>query len=229
MKKSTALIASALLIISFAGCRNSSSSEPSSEKATDSFATQANTEKRTTNEIIDIAESSSNDISVDSSEHKVNAVEITLSFNRASTHASNQVAVWVEDADQKLIKTVYVSNFTSSRRGYEERENTLSHWVSAAKPENMNDEEIDAISSATLSSGSNTITWDMTDSDGNRVPDGIYTLKIEGTLYWESNILYTAIIDTNSEEKAVEVQSVRSNPEISENENMIEDVSVKCL
>ena len=153
-------------------------------------------------------------------------VEISLTFTRATTHASNQIAIWVEDEAGKLVKTIYVSDFTAARRGYKRREDALSHWVAAAAPSNMSDAEIDAVSGATPIAGRRSYFWDMTDTDGNAVPDGTYRIMVEGTLYWGSNVVYSAELSTISSEGGLEVTEIRSEPYTHENENMLSQVEV---
>ena len=54
----------------------------------------------------------------------------------------------------------------------------LSKWLAADPSGNR----VDAISSATLSSHkTHTSTWNLTDVNGNKVPDGDYTVYIEVT------------------------------------------------
>lgn len=157
----------------------------------------------------------------------ISGVEISFDFERMSTHASNQLAIWVENADGELIKTVFVTNFASARRGYRSRDMAISHWVGAANPEGMSDGQIDAISSATPSAGRLTYFWDLTDQNGDRVPDGVYTVYLEGTLYWESNVLFSVVIDMQTAEPGeLPVEMLRSEPENSENENMLKNVRI---
>jgi conjugal transfer/entry exclusion protein len=53
------------------------------------------------------------------------APELTFVFTRQSGHATNQFAVWIEDAQGQYIKTLYAANFTArggwSRRPASER------------------------------------------------------------------------------------------------------------
>ena len=154
-------------------------------------------------------------------------IEIAFDFTRGSTHATSQVAAWIQNEDGEIVKTIYVSDFTGVRRGYRQREDAVSHWVAAANPESMSDEKIDAVSSATFKSGAQKLVWDFTDDNGYIVADGIYTLKLEGTLYWTSNVVYTAKIDlTELSEGNLDFTEIRSEPDTSENANMIENVSI---
>ena len=94
----------------------------------------------------------------------------------------------------------------------------------------MSDEKIDAVSSATFKSGAQKLVWDFTDDNGYIVADGIYTLKLEGTLYWTSNVVYTAKIDlTELSEGNLDFTEIRSEPDTSENSNMIENVRISVI
>ena len=156
----------------------------------------------------------------------VSAVEVSFDFTRMSTHASNQIAIWIEDESGHIVKTVFVTNFTAGRRGYENREDALVHWVEAADPSGMSDTEVDAVSGPTPQAGHVTYLWDITDDAGNRVDDGVYRIIIEGTLYWSSSVLYTAEIDlSNATEGTLEFSATRSEPDNTQNETMLGNVA----
>lgn len=156
------------------------------------------------------------------------AVKITFDYKRSSTIASNQVALWIQDESGKLVKTIYASNFTSRGRGYKRREDSLNHWVSAANPDLLTNKEIDAVSGATLRNGKREFTWDLTDSDGNKVVAGKYFANLEGTLYWKSNVLFFTQIDVSEDGKVQvdEIEQKRSEPENHQNEDMISNVKI---
>lgn len=101
----------------------------------------------------------------------------------------------------------------------------LNHWVLTADPAAMSDNEVDAISSATPQAGSQSFEWDLNDERGNRVPDGSYFIKLEGTLYWSSNVLYMGeIVLPGTVPGELDIQIERSEPENTENVNMIQNV-----
>ena len=157
----------------------------------------------------------------------ISEVVISFDYQRGTTLASNQVAVWIENAEGELVKTLYVSDFTAARRGYESRDMTLSEWVKTAVPSDMSDDDIDAVSSATLGTGSHSFAWDLTDENGERVPDGGYTVKVEGTLYWESSILFSSQVDIGSPIFGdLTVTEIRSEPDTQENAEMIDNVRI---
>ena len=76
-------------------------------------------------------------------------IEITFTYQRGTTIASNQLAVWVEDEEGAVVKTLLVTDFTAGRRGYRNRTMSLPVWVASADPESMTNQEIDVLSAAT--------------------------------------------------------------------------------
>lgn len=117
---------------------------------------------------------------------------------------------------------MFVTDFESRSRGYREREDAIRQWVSKADPESMDDYEIDAVSSATPAGGRLSYGWDFTDEAGARVPDGVYRLVLEGTLFWSSNVRYEAVLDmANLQPGPVAVEEIRSQPDEPTNEGML--------
>lgn len=154
-------------------------------------------------------------------------VNVSFDFNRTSTIASNQTALWIENEEGKVVKTLYVSAFTAKSRGYRRREDSLNRWVYVANPDSLSNAQIDAISSATLRTGSQAFIWDLTDSNGKKVPEGKYFVKLEGTLYWKSNVLYSVQVDlADGDLRLGQVQETRSEKANSQNENMISNVKI---
>ena len=152
-------------------------------------------------------------------------VSIDFDYKSMSGFASNQIALWVENENGEIVKTIFVTDFTAGHRGYKKREQSLNHWVSIAKPDKMTDKELDAISSATPKSGAQHFTWDLTDSHGKKVSAGKYFIKLEGTLYAGSNAVYTGTIDTGKTAPGpVEVVLERSEPATAKNETMLQNV-----
>jgi rhodanese-related sulfurtransferase len=163
-------------------------------------------------------------------EKTIDGVSIDFDYMRMSGKASNQFAVWIEDTEGNVVKTIYATDFTAERRGYSNREDALSHWVKAAEPDNMDETDIDAISGATPQSGHQHFEWDLTDDEGQKVSDGKYSVKLEGTLFWSSNVIYTGIFSTEeSRVSDLEVITERSEPDSTENEKMIQNVRMTIM
>ena len=128
-------------------------------------------------------------------------VAITFDFNKQSGYASNQFAVWIEDANGQLVKTLFVTKFTASG-GYEKRPDAIPVWVERSGV--AQDSAQDATSGATPKSGSLRYVWDLTDENGARVANGTYTFYVEGTLRWKNHVLFSGDIDLNGEAVSAE-------------------------
>lgn len=118
-------------------------------------------------------------------------VFITFDFQKQQGYASNQFAVWVEDVDGNLVKTLYVTKFTA-KGGFEQRPDAIPVWVERAGIAQGG--EIDAVTGATPKSGNVSIVWDLTNESGVRVADGTYRYFVEGTLRWKNHVLFTGEI-----------------------------------
>ncbi|HWQ61586.1 MAG TPA: DUF2271 domain-containing protein [Negativicutes bacterium] len=120
-------------------------------------------------------------------------VTISYDLHRIPSIASNQLAVWIETADGAFVKTLYVTRFTG-KGGYERRPECLPLWRKAAGVESPPSADVDAVTQATQAPGRQTLTWDCTDAAGNAVAPGKYIYKLEGTLYWTKEVLWTGEI-----------------------------------
>ncbi|MCL1905695.1 MAG: DUF2271 domain-containing protein [Clostridiales bacterium] len=120
-------------------------------------------------------------------------VVITFEYKKQSGMASNQFAVWIEDMDDRLIKTLYATRFTANG-GYKSRPESIALWVERSGLASMSQAGIDAITGATPASGTLSYTWDLTDTNGNAVLPGEYRFFVEGTLRWANSLLYSGVI-----------------------------------
>ena len=132
-------------------------------------------------------------------ESSLGTLTVKLNFKRSTTIASNQYAVWIEDSKGQMVKTLFVTSFTAGG-GYAERQDALSEWVSKANPASLPSGRLDAITGATPQTGPQQYVWDGTSDDGTAVAAGSYTVKVEGTLYWASHVVFAAKFDYGSSE-----------------------------
>lgn len=120
-------------------------------------------------------------------------VTVSYDLHRMPTIASNQMAVWIEDGDGKFVKTLYVTWFTG-KGGYERRPDCLPLWRKSAGVDGPPTAEVDAVTRATQHPGRHSLVWDCTDDAGRPVAPGKYIYKVEGTLFWTKEILWTGEI-----------------------------------
>lgn len=154
---------------------------------------------------------------------KATALELSFNYQKQSGSGSNQYAVWVENSEGKVVRTLFVTQFTTKgrvrgpqgtegtqerRRGYTYRPACVPTWVNNAAADTLTDAQIDAISGATpAASGVQTYSWDFKDSQGETVPAGNYKIYLEATLYNNSILLYSGTFSTNDNAKTVELTS----------------------
>ena len=162
---------------------------------------------------------------------KATAVELSFNDQKQAGAGSNQWAVWVENSEGKVVRTLTVTSFTSKgrggRRGYTFRPTCVPTWVKNAGAEQMSDEQIDAVTGATpKESGIQTYTWDFKDADGKEVPAGDYKIYLEATLYFNSIILYSGSFSTK--DKAGEIKLTSTLTEEDEvHKNMVTEVKAE--
>ncbi|MDR3162031.1 MAG: DUF2271 domain-containing protein [Spirochaetaceae bacterium] len=121
-------------------------------------------------------------------------VEISFSYTRQPGAASNQFAVWVEDAGGRVVKTIYATEFTA-RGGWERRPESIPQWVSRSGLSAMSRQGIDAFTAPTPRPGTLRYTWDGTGVDGAALPPGTYQVFLEATLRRENRVLYQAAVE----------------------------------
>ena len=124
---------------------------------------------------------------------QVAVVELTFTFTRQSGSASNQFAVWIENTEGRLVKTLYATRFTADG-GWKRRASSIPVWVNKSGLSDLSKAQVDALTGATPKTGTLTYIWDGTDSSGASVPAGNYVIFLEGTLRWENQVLYHAPI-----------------------------------
>ncbi len=124
-------------------------------------------------------------------QRSLGVLEVSFEYVKQRTIASNQFALWIEDAEGNLVKTIYVTRFTG-RGGYERRPDCLPTWVGKANPSSWPETMMATIATATPSGGLRVYTWDGRDEAGNLVAPGEYRFFLEANLYWANRVLYSA-------------------------------------
>ncbi len=137
-------------------------------------------------------------------------VEISFDYVKKPGPGSNQYAVWIENEKNEVVKTLFVTSFTTKgrvregqpiKRGYTYRPACVPTWVTNAKAADMSDTELDAFTGATpKESGKQTFIWDFTDSDGKKVAKGNYKVCVEATLKNEYRLLYVGTLSAKEKE-----------------------------
>jgi hypothetical protein len=164
---------------------------------------------------------------------KVNSLEVSFNYQKQPGAGSNQYAIWIENEKGEFVKTLFVTAYTSkgrarggekAQRGYIVRPTCVPTWVKTSKAEEKTDEQLDAVTGATpQNSGIQTLTWDFTDEQGKTVAQGTYKVKVEATLYFESDIIYTGTFSSKDKPGNIVLTSELTKPD-EQHKNMVTDV-----
>ena len=169
---------------------------------------------------------------------KPGSLEISFNYTKQAGPGSNQYAVWVENADGQVVKTLFVTEFTAKgrsrdgskpARGYTYRTSCTPTWVQHVNAEALTDEQMDAFTGATpAESGVQTFTWDFTDQAGKSVAKGTYRFYLEATYNGASVVTYTGTVTYGAPagELPVETSYIEKSDE---RIDMITDVCVRKL
>ena len=166
---------------------------------------------------------------------KSTSVEVSFNYERQDGPGSNQYAIWVENAQGEVVRTLFVTSYTTKGRargdeelvrGYIKRPNCVPSWVKTVNANDLIDEELDVFTGATPeSNGTQTFTWDLKDQNGAVVPKGTYTINIEATLFFESVVMYQAKFSTDDEINKSLTFTETLTKEDEEHKNMISNVT----
>lgn len=121
-------------------------------------------------------------------------VTVSYTLYRISRMGSNQLAVWIEDAQGGYVRTLFATDYMARRQGFRKRPQCCPLWVKASGLERMSSKEVDAVSGPTQAPGAISLEWDCTDARGLPVPPGLYLYKVEGNLYFDKRVLWTGSI-----------------------------------
>ena len=140
---------------------------------------------------------------------KASSVDVSFNYERQDGPGSNQYAVWVENAQGQVVRTLFVTSYTTKGRargdeelvrGYIKRPACVPTWVKTVNANELSDEELDVFTGATpQNNGLQTFTWDLKDQKGVVVPKGTYKIFVEATLIFDCIVKYEATFSTDDE------------------------------
>jgi hypothetical protein len=154
---------------------------------------------------------------------KIKTLEVSFNYQRQPGPGSNQYAVWIENDKGDVVRTLFVTSYTTKgrtrpgeepMRGYVKRPNCVPTWVKQAKAAEQNDQQLDAFTGATPKTGGTQIfTWDFTDQQGKAFKKATYNVFVEATLYQASDIIYTGTFSTKDKAGEIKLTSTLTEPD----------------
>ena len=168
-----------------------------------------------------------------SKQRRAKTLEVSFDYQKQAGPGSNQYAVWIENEKGDVVKTLFVTSYTTKgrtrpgeepMRGYVKRPNCVPTWVKAAKAAEQTDLQLDGVTGATpQASGTQKFTWDFTDQQGKTVPQGNYKVLVEATLYQTSDIIYSGTFSTKDKAGDIKLTSTLAEPD-EKHKDMVTDV-----
>ena len=166
------------------------------------------------------------------------SLELSFRYDKKAGPGSNQYAVWIENTDGEVVKTLFVTQFTAKgrsrdgskpARGYTYRPSCTPTWVKHVDAESLNDQQIDAFTGATpAQSGVQTFTWDFTDPAGKPVAKGTYRFYIEATYNGPSVVTYTGTVTCGAPAGDLPVETTDIEPS-EDRKDMVTDVKARMI
>ena len=135
-------------------------------------------------------------------------LEVSFDYQRQAGPGSNQYAVWIEDEKGDVVKTLFVTSYTTKgrarggeqpQRGYIVRPACVPTWVKTVKAD------------------------EKTDEQGKAVPQGNYKVVVEATLFFDSDIIYSGTFSTKDNAGDIKLTSTLTK-EDEQHKNMVTNV-----
>ena len=164
---------------------------------------------------------------------KAKTLEVSFDYQRQAGPGSNQYAVWIENEKGDVVKTLFVTSYTTKgrahggeqpKRGYIVRPACVPTWVKTVKADEKTDQQLDAVTGATpQAGGTQTFTWDFTDEQGKAVTQGNYKVVVEATLFFDSDIIHSGTFSTKDKEGDIKLTSTLTKGD-EQHKNMVTNV-----
>lgn len=163
-----------------------------------------------------------------------NSLEVSFDYTKQQGPGSNQYGVWIENAKGEVVKTLFITSFTTkgsnrggqqSDRGYRFRPTCVQTWVSHAKADEQSDSQLDGYTGATpKESGKQIFTWDFTDQNGKKVERGKYKVFIEATYFFNGITTYCGEFDVNGKPAEIKLSASENDTSVTDHKDMVQNV-----
>lgn len=175
-------------------------------------------------------------ISTGTNAQKASTLEITFDYSKQPGPGSNQYAIWVENAQNEVVRTLFVTSFTTkgrardnqkTDRGYRFRPTCVPTWVKHIDADKQTDNQIDGYTGATpQESGLQKFVWDFKNQEGQLVKSGTYKIYIEATYFNNGIVTYIGQFTTEDKAGNVECTKVYSDESVETHKDMIQNVNI---
>jgi hypothetical protein len=133
-------------------------------------------------------------------------------------------AMWLENADGKLVKTLFVSQELSA--GEYEIGNACPDWVKQAHWDTAPKSEVDAVTGPTPNVGSEAKVFDLSKLD---VPPGVYQFKFQMHVLEDHNVLFRGTVTVGGPDQTVAMEMTQGPGKLVSTDQYVREVQVRYL
>jgi hypothetical protein len=150
-------------------------------------------------------------------------LDVRFFFNApGSVEPTYHTAIWLEDKDGKIVKTLYVSQELSSS-GYKVGD-ACPDWVKQAHWEAAPKSEVAAVTAPTPNVGTSELTFDLAKLD---IAPGTYGFRFQVHITDGYNVLYRGAVVVGGPETDVKLETVYGPGKLDTTDQFVRDVEVR--
>jgi len=140
-----------------------------------------------------------------------------------SVEPTYHTAMWLEDAQGKFVKTLYVSTELSNG---EYKHGPCPDWVKQAHWEKASKSEVDAVTSPTPNIGSASLAFDLAELG---VPPGDYQFKFQVHITSKANVLHAGTFTAGTGNADVKIDVSVGPGKLAVTDRFVRDVEVRYI
>lgn len=155
----------------------------------------------------------------------VGILEVTFLYMPPTTvDPTYHTAMWLEDGNGRLVKTLYVSQELSAT--YYKVGSVCPDWARQARWDTAPKSEVDAVTAPTPNVGYEAKTFDLA---GLGVPPGAYVFKFQVHILEDHNVLYRATVTVGGPSQTPTVQMTQGPGRLVSADQYVREVQVRYL
>lgn len=155
----------------------------------------------------------------------VGTIQVTFLFMPPTTiDPTYHTAMWLEDKDGKLVKTLYVSQELSA--GEYKSGNVCPDWVKLAKWGETAKADVDAVTAPTPNVGSEARTFDLAHYG---ITPGTYTFKFQMHVLERHNVLFRGTVTVGGPAQTPKLEMTQGPGELMSTDQYVREVQVQYI
>lgn len=156
---------------------------------------------------------------------RVGILQVTFLYMPPTTiDPTYHTAMWLEDADGRLVKTLYVSQELSA--GEYKIGNACPDWVKQAHWDAVPKSDVDAVTAPTPNVGSEAKVFDLA---ALGIPAGVYQFKFQMHVLEDHNVLFRAPVTVGGPDQRPDVEMTQGPGALVSTDQYVREVEVRYV